>query len=157
MRFWRIRSDHVQLSLIHSTRNSNSEDFDSGLFCQLRFDLRLFWVDVGGSISDKKYESTNVSPSSSLFDKHLCACSLQSTCYVGISAVNVQILQHFQNAVRFRVVVQVEYNIRFVTKLHQTDLCPVWRNPECLYNTGGKPKYFYIPVVIVGFTCDQTT
>jgi len=118
MRLRRIRSDHFQLLLIHSTRNTDSEDFDSCVPRQLCFSLRQFVVDVGGPISNKKYESSDVRPRSPLLDKHLCTCSLQGTCYVSIPAVDVHLLQRVKDAVRLSIVVQVENNIRFVTELH---------------------------------------
>jgi len=159
MRFGRIRSDHSQLSLIHVARNSNGEDFDASVLRELCLRLRLVWIDVGDSVSDKKQKSTNVTNVSSCsvdFGEHLGTGSLQGACQVRVASVDVQHPQLFENAVFLRVVVKMENNIRFDTELHQSDLCQVRSDPEPMHDADSKSEHVDVPVVVVELTDDQT-
>jgi len=151
----RIGSDCLQLFLVCPARNSDREDFDSGIFCQLCFGQRLVYVRV--SIVYQKHKSTNVLPRSTLFEEHLCPGSLQRTCDVSNPTVGFQRPQNFDDAVRIRVVIQVEDDIRSVAELHQSDPYPIRRDRERLHDTGCDPQYSVIPVVVIRLAVDRTT
>jgi len=146
MQFGRIGSDRRKLPLVHPGRNSDREDFDSGVFRQLCFGQRLALVDVCGPIGYQKQKSANVLPRSTLFNKHFGPCSLQCTCYVRIAAVDVQYLQRTDDRIQLRVVVEVEHDIRLVAKLHQADLRLIRRDRKHLDSDGNRKILFNIGV-----------
>ena len=157
MCFGRIRSDRFQLSLVHASRNSNSEDLNPGVLSQLCLRQSLVFVDIGGTVGDKEHNSTNIGACSAILDEHPRAGGMKGARNVSVAAVDVQFSQPFDDAVHIGVGRQIERYVDVAAEFHQADLCPVRRDREIPYNTDGKPEHVDVPVVVVRLIGDQTT
>jgi hypothetical protein len=152
MRFWRIRSNILQLLDVNQICNTHTEDLDAGCLGEISLNDSLISFYVCFTVCYDDDHVRDIRACAICWREEFCSSSSQRCCYVGLTTIDLKVSNCLVDLIFGCILVEVESDRRRVAKLLNSHVSQVHINGKGIYQSGCKCQ-IGIPICIAVSTC----